>query len=262
VTILKGLFLENQTWPAVSAYLLHSKTIIIPIGSIENEGTHLPLGLDIHVAQYLCEIVSEKTCCMVGPCLPLGYSKWFMDFPGTISLEHETLTKVIKEYCQCLYAHGFRNLIFINPHMGNGNAIADVGRDFRRKGALVIMVDIWRSFKKIAEGIEMTKKSELTHAGDIGTSVALAMYPQHVDMPNAREAEIELPVSKNIYPINTTGFSDFKGNNIYTYVSAEEITRSGLIGDPTGASKEKGEVLLEKMVDYLEEVVREIKEVE
>jgi len=217
----------------------------------------LPLGLDTHVAQYLCEKVSERTGCMVGPCLTLGYSKWFMDFPGTISLEHDTLTTVIREYCQCLYTHGFRNLIFINPHMGNGNAIADVGRDFRRKGALVTMVDIWRSFKGIAREIALTEKSELTHAGEIGTSIALAIYPQYVDMHNARKAEIECPVSKNINPINTTGFADFKGNNIYTYVGAKEITTSGLIGDPTEASGEKGELLLEKMIDYLEEVVRE-----
>ena len=260
MTVLKGLFLENMSWPQVKNYLESSNMIIIPIGSVENEGKYLPLGLDTHVAQYLSQAVSEKTDCIVGPCLPLGYSKWFMNFPGTISLEHDTLTILISEYCECLFQHGFRQFIFINPHMGNGNAIADVGRDFRKKGALITMVDIWRTFKKIAQGINLTEKSELSHGGEIGTSIALAIYPQFVETKKMQKAGMNNPISHNIKPVNTTGFARFQGNNLYTYVNAEEITDSGLLGDPTKASQEKGEVLIENMLTYLEAVVKELRE--
>lgn len=256
---MNASFLENQSWSKVKEYLKRSNMILIPIGSIENEGNHLPLGLDIHLSQYLCEAVSKKTGCMVGPCLPIGYSKWFMDFPGTISLEHDTLTILIKEYCNCLYKHGFRNFIFINPHMGNENAVADVGRDLRKRNALVVLVDIWRTFEKIAQRIAITKKSELSHGGEIGTSIALVLYPQYVEMGQASKAEITFPVSKNIQPINTLGFANFKGNNIHTYVDTKEISESGLIGDPTKASVEKGEVLMKEMIIYLEQVVNELK---
>ena len=256
---MNASFLENQSWLKVKEYLEKNNMILIPIGSIENEGNHLPLGLDIHLSHYLCEAVSKKTGCMVGPSLPLGYSKWFMDFPGTISLEHDTLTILIKEYCDCLYKHGFRNFIFLNPHMGNASAIADVGRDFRKKNALVVLVDIWRTFENISQKIALTKKSELSHGGEIGTSIALAMYPQYVDMGKARKAKIAFPVSKNIQPINTLGFANFKGNYIHTFVDANEITLSGLIGDPTKASIEKGEVLLKEMSIYLEQVLNELK---
>ncbi len=258
---MDGLFLENQTWPKVEEYLKKSNMILIPIGSIENEGKHLPLGLDTHVSMYLCEAISRKTGCMVGPCLPLGYSKWFMDFPGTISLENNTLTTLIREYCECLYQHGFRNFIFINPHMGNGNAIADIGRDFRRKNCLVSMIDIWRTFEKIAKGIKLTEKSDLSHAGEIGTSIALALYPEYVEMQHAQKTETSSPLSSNIKHINTVGFSDFKGNNIWTYLQANEVTETGSIGNPVIASKEKGKILLEKMVVFLEEVIKELREV-
>lgn len=261
MSILDGILLENQSWLKVKEYLKKSNMILIPIGSIENEGKHLPLGLDTHVAMYLCEAISKKTGCMVGPCLPLGYSKWFMDFPGTISLEQHTLTILIREYCECLYHHGFRNFIFINPHMGNAETIADIGRDFRRKNCLVTMVDIWRTFQTIAKGIKLTEKSDLSHAGEIGTSVALAIYPQYVDMKHAQKAKTTLPISQNIYPVNTTGFANFEGNNIYTYVNAEEITKSGGMGDPTKGSKEKGEALLEKMIAFLVEVIEELRKV-
>jgi creatinine amidohydrolase len=262
VNFLNGLLLENQSWLGVKKYLEKSKLIIIPIGSIENEGKHLPLGLDTHVAMYLCEGVSKKIGCMVGPCLPLGYSKWFLDFPGTISLEESTLTTLIKEYCECLYHHGFRNFIFINPHMGNGNAIADVGRDFRRKNCLVSMIDIWRTFEKIAKESKLTEKSTLTHAGEIGTSIALALYPEYVEMKHAEKTETTTPLSKNIKPVNTVGFSDYKGKNIWTYVQANEVTENGSIGNPVIASKEKGEILLEKMIAFLEEVIKELRKVE
>lgn len=261
VNILSGMFLENQTWPKVKKYLEGSKMIIVPIGSIENEGKHLPLGLDTHLSMYLCEVISKKTGCMVGPCLPIGYSKWFMDFPGTISFKHDTLTTLIKEYCDCLYEHGFRKFLFINPHMGNANAIADVGRDIRKKNGLVTMVDIWRTLEKIARRIKLTEKSELSHGGEIGTSIALAIYSQYVEMQNAQKAETSYALSKNIRHINTAGFSDFKGNNIYTYLGMSEITKSGSIGDPTKGSKEKGEILLEKIVVFLEDVIKELREI-
>ena len=97
MNILESMFLENQNWPKVKKYLEKSKIIIIPIGSIENEGKHLPLGIDTHVSTFLSNCLSEKTGCIVGPCLPIGYSEWFMEFPGTISFKYETLIVLIRE---------------------------------------------------------------------------------------------------------------------------------------------------------------------
>lgn len=256
---MDGLFLEYQTWPKVKKYLEKSNMILIPMGSIENEGKNLPLGLDTHVSQYLCESVSKKTGCMVGPCLPLGYSKWFMNFPGTISLEHSTITILIREYCECLYKHGFRKFIFINSHVGNGNAIADVGRDIRKKDGLVVMVDIWRNLEKIAKGIKLTEKSVLSHGGEIGTSIALAIYSQYVATQHTKGTELSSPLSENIRHINTLGLSKFKDIDIWAYLETEEITKTGSIGDTSTASKQKGEILLDKMIISLEDLIEELR---
>ena len=142
--------------------------------------------------------------------------------------------------------------------MGNATAIADIGRDFRKMNALVTMVDIWRTLEKISKDNKLTEKSELSHGGEIGTSIALAMYPNNTIMAKAQKAINEYPVSKNIKPVNTIGLARFKGKNIYTYVSAKEITTSGLLGDPSKGTKEKGRILIKAMVLYLEKVITEL----
>lgn len=255
---MNEFFLENQSWAKVKKYLEDSDTILIPIGSTENQGNHLPLGLDTHVAMYLCEKVSKKASCMIGPCLSIGYSKWFKNFPGTISFQHNTLTLLLLEYCNSLYNHGFKNFIFINPHMGNCNAIADIGREIRNKKALVTMVDIWRTFENIAQDTEIMKNISFSHGGEIMTSVALAIYPEYVDMQNTHNTNTSSPLSGSISHINTLGLSKFEGKNIWTYINADEITDTGFIGDPSNATKEKGSLLLEKMISYLEKLVKEI----
>lgn len=256
---MEGVFLENQSWVGVKEYLKQSNTIIIPIGSIENEGEHLPLGLDTHVAMYLSKAISKRTGCMVGPCLSIGYSKWFMNFCGTISLQHDTLTTFIQEYCNCLYEHGFKKFIFLNPHRGNGAAIADVGREIRKKRGLVTMIDIWRVFEQIVKSIDSMKDLSFSHGGDIMTSVALAIYPEYVDMQNAQKTEAISPLSKNILPLDTVGLSKFKGNSIFTYTYSEEVTSTGSLGDPTNSTKEKGNLLLGEMISFLEDLVIEVR---
>lgn len=256
---MNEMFLENQSWVKIKKYLEKSKTILIPTGSIENQGNHLPLGLDTHVATYLCEAVSKQTNCMVGPCLSVGYSKWFMNFSGTISLQHNTLTLLIQEYCNSLFEHGFRNFIFINPHTGNGNAIADIGREIRDKKGLVTMVDIWRTFEKIAKETEIMKNISFTHGGEIMTSVALAIYPEYVYMKNIQNTNTSFPLTENIHHVNTVGLSEFKGKNIWTYLQAEEITNTGFIGDPSNSTREKGVILLEKMISFLIDLIKELK---
>lgn len=259
---MEEVLLENHSWVEVEKYLKKSNTIIVPIGSIENEGIHLPLGLDTHVAIYLSKAVSKRSGCMVGPCLSLGYSKWFMNFSGTISLQHDTLTTLIQEYCNCLYEHGFKKFIFINPHRGNGSAIADVGREIRKKRGIVTMVDIWRVSEQIVKSIDSMKDLSFSHGGDIMTSVALAIYPEYVVMQNVQKTEATPPLSKNILPLDTVGLSKFKGNSIFTYTYSEEVTNTGSLGDPTNSTKEKGNLLLEKMINFLEDLVKEISSIE
>ena len=146
---MKNYFMENLSWPKINDYLKRSNLILIPLGATEEHGKHLPISMDTCIAVNLCEKVSEKAKCLVAPTIPMGYSEWFMEFPGTISFSYNLLIQLIQEYCDSLVSHGFKNLIFISPHGLNATAIGIVGRILRNKGVIVSMINPWKILSDI-----------------------------------------------------------------------------------------------------------------
>jgi creatinine amidohydrolase len=254
--------LDRLSWPKIKTYLERSKTILVPIGSVEQEGSHLPTGFDTHTAQYICEQVSEKTGCLIGPPIIMGYSEWFMEFPGTISFSYELLLQLIREYCECLFKHGFRKFIFVSPHHGNREAVAIVGREFRHKGALVSLVDVWRLLEQIGKDLPELREKKNKHAGEIMTSIALAIYPEQVDLNSVVVEYAKSGISNAIKPKASAGPAEFNGLEIQMFLRGAEVTKSGTLGDPTSASEELGKLLLTKLVDYTVSFVSEVDKIE
>lgn len=254
--------LDRLPWPKIRKYLEQSKTILVPIGSVEQEGSHLPTGFDTHTAQYICEQVSEKTGCLIGPPIFMGYSEWFMEFPGTISFSYELLIQLIREYCECLFKHGFRKFIFVSPHHGNREAIAIVGREFRHKHGLVSLVDVWRLLEQIGKNLPDLREKKNKHAGEIMTSIALAIYPERVDLKSVVTEYAKSSISNTIKPKASAGPADFNGLEIQMFLRGAEVTKSGTLGDPTHASEELGKLLLAKLVDYTVSFVREMDKID
>ena len=259
---MEGHFLDELPWPKIEEYVKQSRLILIPTGSVEEEGTHLPTGIDTHVAVYVCKKVSQRTGCLVGPPIPVGHSEWFMEFPGTMSVSLELLIRLIREYCHCLLAHGFRKFIFINPHTGNAEAIAAVGRELRKKEGLVAMIDVWRILNQMAGDFPALKERSFKHAGEIMTSVGLAMYPDLVDMDSATAEYVASDISSHIKPKSSTGPWEFKNTEVRMYLRGKEVTKSGTMGDPTNATRELGEQILDNLVDFVVSFVEEMEKID
>ncbi|HQO02484.1 MAG TPA: creatininase family protein [Spirochaetota bacterium] len=113
------LLLQEMTWPDVKAYLQRCDMVIIPLGSIEQHGPHLPLGADTYEAYEMSKMISAKTGVVVAKVLSVGYSESHMGFPGTITISQETMERVLKETAESLIRHGFRKIMFFNYHGGN-----------------------------------------------------------------------------------------------------------------------------------------------
>lgn len=164
-----------------------NQIILIPLGSTEQEGTHLPIGVDTYVAEAIANEVAKETGSLVGPTLPLGYSEWFLEFPGTISLKMETLIQVLREYCSSLIYHGFTKFIFLNGHRGNSPAVDVIARELITKhNVQIVMVEIWKIANSLAKDILDLKENIFRHAGELMTSVMLYLHPDKVDMKNAK----------------------------------------------------------------------------
>jgi len=115
----KALFLQEMTWTDVKEYLGSSDMVIIPLGSTEQHGPHLPLGTDYFLAMGVLEKISAKTGVVVAPVLLAGYSEYHSGFPGTLSIKPDTMVQVLFESAQMLLKYGFRRLMFFNSHGGN-----------------------------------------------------------------------------------------------------------------------------------------------
>ncbi len=111
--------LAEMGWPDVAAYLTQDDRIILPIGSTEQHGRHLPLGTDTLVPLELARRLAERTGVLVAPPLPYGMSLHHLGFPGSLSLRPETLAHVLQDLLRSLYRHGFRRVFLLNGHGGN-----------------------------------------------------------------------------------------------------------------------------------------------
>lgn len=116
--------LEEMNWLSVQTYLKKNKTIIIPLGSIEQHGPSLPLKTDAFIADKISEHLGNKFNIAVGPLLNFGVSLVpHMKFAGTISFRPATHALAIEEYASSLYTHGFRKFFFVNGHGGNYHSL-------------------------------------------------------------------------------------------------------------------------------------------
>jgi len=186
----KPLILQEMTWTDVKEYLKNNDMVIIPIGSTEQHGPHLPLGTDFYEAMGCSKLISAKTGVVVAPVLLSGYSIYHSGFPGTLSLKPETMENVLYETAEMLIHSGFSRFMFFNYHGGNRVVEAKViNRINQNTTALAVAIGIGSPVQKKRYQIQGVKDDN--HAGVNETSAMLYLKPQLVRMERA-----EKPVMK------------------------------------------------------------------
>lgn len=239
----RDLLLHRMTWPEVRKALQRTRMILIPIGSTENQGPHLPLGSETDVAFEIAKRGARDVGAVVAPPLYLGFSAQHLSFPGTISLPSEVLAGVVRHVCKSLHKHGFTRLVIVNGHAGNTPILQTVASDLKYHDGISVAVMQWFS---MIPGSEIKKIVErVYHAGEAETSLMLAVDEEAVDLTKAVS---EIPKSTSeffAYDFYAPG-----PKVIYPY-RIGDLTKSGTVGNATKASKEKGEKLLELAVKYL-----------
>jgi creatinine amidohydrolase len=119
IGVRRPFFMPHMSWDEVEAYLKTSDMVIIPVGSMEQHGKHLPLNSDIVQATEICLRIAQKTGVLVAPSVLAGVSEHHLGFPGTIALTPTTFEAVLYETTQSLITHGFRRIIYYTGHGGN-----------------------------------------------------------------------------------------------------------------------------------------------
>lgn len=243
------ILLQDLTWVEAKEAFEKAKMAIIPVGSHEQHGPHLPLMNDAATAFEFARMAAEKAKSeiIIAPLIAMGVSDYHMPFPGTLTLSPQTLIALVMDVCRSLKAHGIERVAFVNGHGGNVPALTMAMR--RAKNELGMKAAIINYWELIPDVIKETIESEVWgHACEFETSLALAIYPNRVRTEALRKAEmkeIKLPYVK-------------PGLELAVHVSLDwnDYTATGSIGDPTLATREKGEkmvkIAVERMANFLD----------
>jgi creatinine amidohydrolase len=248
-----SLFIENMSWEAFRDAVGGDPVVVIPMGSTELEGPHLPLGTDTIVADGIARRLTGDSRILIGPTVPIGYSKWFLPYPGTITLETETLIRVLVEYTGSLITAGIKRFVFLNAHKGNNCAIESASRRILEEHQVRIgMLSIWKLVNDLcAVKDQMAEEGRFTHSGELMTSAVMAFAPETV-VKNRIRADTVKPLENSVLNLkNSLGETEFMGSVQIIFQKIQDVTDSGTLGDPTAATAEKGEAVIRRIVEYV-----------
>jgi creatinine amidohydrolase/Fe(II)-dependent formamide hydrolase-like protein len=130
---------DELTDPEIAAALARSPRVILPMGSIEQHGPHLPTGTDFFAANSIALAVAERTDALVLPLCPLGVTPLHMPYQGTVSLRPQTLQDVVWDIGSSLASHGCREFVILNWHEGNIPSLALVAEQLHRSLGLAVV---------------------------------------------------------------------------------------------------------------------------
>ena len=258
-------FLERMTWPEVEARIAGGvDAMLVPIGTTEQHGHHMPLDTDCVIARSLCARAAELgetegVSVLVAPTLNVTLSWYHMQFPGSMRLSTTTFLQVFREVCDSLVQHGFERLIAVNGHGGNIAALTvAVNHYFETAGRRVFLVQWW----DLAADVLASVEGPMIHAEEAETSLALALG-QRVLMEEATRDAYDRGQAVKDAGLPWTSFGKYamahKGPGVIVPMDMlRDITESGVVGDATKATRETGERVLEVLIPRIVQVAREM----
>jgi creatinine amidohydrolase len=246
------------TWPQVKEAAAAGKVAVIPVATIEDHGLHLPIDTDLRLCSEVCERAVGEAAdrAVLVPAINHGYSPHHMDFPGALTIGADTFIKYGVDVCRSLTHHGFRRILIVNGHGSNTPFVDIIARlTVVETGALVAAVNYWNApgVREVANALrESDAIGGMNHACEFETSIYLALRPELVDMSKAVR-ELSHEPTKNYW-------TDLVGGDgpLVMMEHWSAISKSGVMGDPTKASADKGAKLLDAAVTGLVELIDEI----
>jgi creatinine amidohydrolase/Fe(II)-dependent formamide hydrolase-like protein len=243
--------LGELTWPEAEVRFRQVDVALLPVGSVEQHGPHLPLDTDAFDADYLARRVADACSSpkpLVLPPINYGVSYHHEDFSGTLSVSPETLARVVHEIGICVASHGVTKLVIINGHGGNAPALHLGAQMINRDAHIFTCVETGETSD--ADVYEMIGTPNDVHAGEIETSTTLAVRPELVNMAKA----------PRMIPRFSSRYLNFSSRrSVGWYAHTKKISRTGVMGDATQATAEKGERMWEVMTLRLVELIEDLK---
>jgi creatinine amidohydrolase len=228
----RGTYLADLTWVEAEQALGPETVVVIPVGAASKEhGPHLKLRNDAALAEYLTKRVATEAPVVIAPSLPYHFYPAFLEYPGSVSLGLETAREYTNEIVRSIARHGPRRFYVLNTGISTNRPLAASADALKSDGIVLHYTDLQNRLDPIAQKI--SEQEGGSHADEIETSMMLFIDPLLVDMSRA---------VKDYYPRSNPFTLTRRPSATGTY------SRSGVWGDPTIATREKGQLLVETLV--------------
>jgi creatinine amidohydrolase len=234
-------FFAELTQPEIAAQFKKHSLVILPAGSVEQHGPHLPTGTDTLAANLIAERVAERMDGLVLPATPLGVTPMHMPFEGTITLTPATYIRLVIETCAATARHGARYLMLINWHEGNIPSLAIAADALHREHGMSVLT-VQACY--VAEELYGASCNGLTHGGEIEALAVLAQRPElvHLDRIDCSSDHVhghrmdKLRRTRSYQPVLT---------------DIRSIAPTGWFGSPQHATADKGRRMVADIADAI-----------
>ncbi len=248
------MLLQDLTWTDAKELAKKEPVVIVPLGSIEQHGPHLPLWTDICLANEIAVAVGEKTGALVAPPLNFGYSELWYNYPGTISFSSQTFRAALYDICASLIRAGFKKIFLLNGHNPNliimQTAAYDLVNDFGDQDISIVAATYIFMAKEECDKIGENFRDG-THANEMETSMMLGLYPDLVKMDRIAE-QVERYEPRRVIAFDQGAVIVNKWPNSDVY--------SGVYGNPAAATADKGKAYFDVLVEKISQFTVEFKE--
>lgn len=259
--ITESCYYDNFTWEEIKEIVRENRVVIIPVGTVEQHGKHLPLNTDNFLVEKVCNQVGKKisTEILIMPPVLYGLNIHHMDFPGTIAIEDITFINFMTDITKSVAFHGFRKILIVNGHGSNMIPLdLVVRRTNQQTKAYCAALTYPNVILDLLSDIRDSELGGICHAGELETS--LYLYLNNTAVRKER-------IIKDLGYRNLSGteyfYIDLEKSSPVTMIGWESsLTESGQIGDATVASSKKGENIFDLIIDRMIKIIREFRKYE
>lgn len=239
---------EELSSPDVAALDRERVVVVLPLGSVEQHGYHMPLGTDTmlaHAVSLAAAARAGETTVLPPPWF--GFSAHHMRFPGTITLRAETLMALAGDIVGSLVEHGFRRILIVNGHGGNAGVIDVLASTLGHRhygAARLAALTYFQLARREIEELRRSKTGGMGHACEFETAIVQHLRPELVTVAKAQTA----------YPDPGSSYltTDLLGASaIRVYHDFSDLSPSGTFGDPALANPEAGAAFFEAVTEAL-----------
>jgi creatinine amidohydrolase len=249
---------DELAWPEVNDAVAEGRIPILPVGSVEQHGPHLPLKTDWHLSSCIAEEAAKRCpdLLLAMPPVPYGIVPHVMDFPGSVTIGWVTFVNYCFDILHGLAYHGFKKMIVLNGHGSNKHLLDQVTRRVILETDAVCALANWWDLLRVAPDFQSRWRNEILpggggHAGELETAVYLYLEPQAVR--GERIVDPSGPGPRNPY----TSSDVFGFGSSPVTIPGFHSQGEGVSGLPSSATAEKGKLIFEEAVNRLVEFAQE-----